>query len=174
MNSRYRRRDDLGGERSRYFDLSPEDILNGPCHIHYTYLDGKRVSNHLMRDCRTFMKLEEAMEFSQAEKPGSIAYGEPPPPPYNKDIVNQGYPKQSNEGYPRSKIYIAPMIQPVPKSKKEKKSISRQVNQAISSPPATKEYLRWSEQTVRFTRADHPRKVPRPVHTPMVLKAQIG
>jgi hypothetical protein len=66
------------------------------------------------------------------------------------------------------------MIQLVPKSKKEQKSISKQVNLAISSPPAIKEYLRWSEQTVRFTRADHPRKVPRPGHTPMVLKAEIG
>jgi hypothetical protein len=126
-----------------------------------------------MRDCRTFMKLQEAMEFSQAEKPGSTAYGAPPPPPYNKGIVNQGYPRQSNEGYPQSKIYIAAMIQAVPKSKKKQKSIFRQVNLAISSPPSTTEYLRWSEQTVGFTRADHPRKVPRPGHTPMVLKAQI-
>jgi hypothetical protein len=66
------------------------------------------------------------------------------------------------------------MIQPVPKSKKERKSISRQVNLAISSPPATTEYLKWSDQPVRFSRADHPRKVPRPGHAPMVLKAQIG
>jgi hypothetical protein len=66
------------------------------------------------------------------------------------------------------------MIQPVPKSKKEQKSISRQVNLAISSPPATIEYLKWSDQPVRFSRADHPRKVPRPGHAPMVLKAQIG
>jgi hypothetical protein len=66
------------------------------------------------------------------------------------------------------------MIQPVPKSKKERKSISRQVNLAISSPPATTEYLKWSYQPVRFSRADHPRKVPRPGHAPMVLKAQIG
>jgi hypothetical protein len=65
------------------------------------------------------------------------------------------------------------MIQPVPKSKKEKKIISRQVNLAISSPPATTEYLRWSDQTIRFSRADHPRKIPRPGHAPMVLKAQI-
>jgi hypothetical protein len=28
--------------------------------------------------------------------------------------------------------------------------------------------------TIRFSRADHPRKVPRPGHSPMVLKAQIG
>jgi hypothetical protein len=73
-----------------------------------------------------------------------------------------------------SKVYISAMIQPVPKSKKERKSISRQVNLAITSPPATTEYLKWSDQTVRFSRADHPRKVPRPGHSPMVLKAQIG
>jgi hypothetical protein len=73
-----------------------------------------------------------------------------------------------------SKVYISAMIQPVPKSKKERKSISRQVNQAISSPPATTEYLQWSDQPVRFSRADHPRKVPRPGHSPMVLKEQIG
>jgi hypothetical protein len=66
------------------------------------------------------------------------------------------------------------MIQPVPKSKKEQKSISRQVNLAISSPPSTTGYLRWSDQTIRFSRADHPRKAPRPGHAPMVLKAQIG
>jgi hypothetical protein len=66
------------------------------------------------------------------------------------------------------------MIQPVPKSKKERKSISRQVNLAITSPPATTEYLKWSDQPVRFSRADHPRKVPKPGHSPMVLKAQIG
>jgi hypothetical protein len=62
----------------------------------------------------------------------------------------------------------------VPKFKKEQKSISRQVNLVISSPPATTEYLRWSDQPVRFSRTDHPRKVPRPGHAPMVLKAQIG
>jgi hypothetical protein len=66
------------------------------------------------------------------------------------------------------------MIQPVPKSKKERKSISRQVNLAITSPPATTEYLKWSDQPVRFSRPDHPRKVPRPGHSSMVLKAQIG
>jgi hypothetical protein len=66
------------------------------------------------------------------------------------------------------------MIQPIQKSKKEQKSISRQVNLAISSPPATTEYLRWSDQPIRFSRADHQRKVPRPGHAPMVLKAQIG
>jgi hypothetical protein len=65
------------------------------------------------------------------------------------------------------------MIQPVPKSNNEQKSISRQVNLAMTSPPATTEYLNSSDQTVGFSRADHPIKVPRPDHVPMVLKVQI-
>jgi hypothetical protein len=87
--------------------------------------------------------------------------------------TSQGYQVQDNARHLESKVYISAMIQPVPKSKKEQKSISRQVNLAISSPPATTEYLRWSDQPIRFSKADHPRKVPRPGHAPMVLKAQI-
>jgi hypothetical protein len=71
--------------------------------MHYAYVDGKRVSNHLMWDCRTFMKLHEAIGFRQAEVPGSIAYGAPPPPPsYNDNTPNQGHPssdRQISEGY---------------------------------------------------------------------------
>jgi hypothetical protein len=36
---------------SREYNPSLKDILHGPCHMHYAYVDGKRVSNHLMRDC---------------------------------------------------------------------------------------------------------------------------
>jgi hypothetical protein len=66
------------------------------------------------------------------------------------------------------------MIQLVPKSNKEEKSITRQVNLAITSPPTTMEYLHWSEQPIEFSRDDHPITVPRPGNTPLVLKAQIG
>jgi hypothetical protein len=44
-------------DKRKYSDPSAEDMLHGPCCIHYVYLDGKRVSNHLMRDCRTFLRL---------------------------------------------------------------------------------------------------------------------
>jgi hypothetical protein len=98
------------------------------------------------------------MELSQGAHQGSIT-------------TCQGYQIQSDAG---SKFYISAMIQPVPKSKIEQKGISRQVNLAISSPPATTEYLRWSDQTIRFSTTDYPWKVPRPGHAPMVLKAQIG
>jgi hypothetical protein len=66
------------------------------------------------------------------------------------------------------------MIQPVPKLNKEEKSITRQVNQAVTLSPATMEYLRWSEQPIKFSRDDHPITVPRPGNVTLVLKAQIG
>jgi hypothetical protein len=136
-------------------------MLHGPCRIHYAYLDGKRVSNHQTKDCRTFLRLQSAMNSNQEARQGGKS-------------TRQGYQVQRLAKHPESKVYISAMIQPVPKSKKERKSISRQVNLAISSPPATTEYLKWSDQPVRFSRADHPRKVPRPGHAPMVLNAQIG
>jgi hypothetical protein len=136
-------------------------MLHGPCRIHYAYLDGKRVSNHQMKDCRTFLRLQSAIDPSQRARQGGKS-------------TSQGYQVQHLAKHLESKVYISAMFQLVPKSKKEHKSISRQVNLAISSPPATTEYLRWSDQPVRFSRANHPRKVPRPGHVPMVLKAQIG
>jgi hypothetical protein len=103
-------------------------MLHGPCRIHYAYLDGKRVSNHLMRDCRTFLRLQYAIELSQGAHQGSVTTG-------------QGYQVQNTAG---SRVYMSAMIQPIPKFMNEQKSISRQVNLAISSPPATTEYLWWS------------------------------
>jgi hypothetical protein len=111
-----------------------------------------------MKDCRTFLRLQNAMDSSQGTRQGGKS-------------ISQGYQMQRLAKQLESKVYILAMIQPVPKSKKERKSISRQVNLAIISPPATMEYLKWSDQPVRFSRADHSRKVPRPGHSPMVLKA---
>jgi hypothetical protein len=157
----YQHKNSWEREKPKYSGPSVEDMLHGPCRIHYTYLDGKRVSNHQMKDCRTFLRLQDTLELNQGAYQGG-------------KNTSQGYQVQNNVRHLESKVYISAMIQPVPKPKKEQKSISRQVNLAISSPPATTEYLRWSDQPIRFSRADHPRKVPRPGHAPMVLKAQIG
>jgi hypothetical protein len=102
---KYRKKDNSKGDKSRYLDPLVEDILNGPCRIHYAYLDGIRVSNHLMRDCRTFVKLQEATELNQGAKPGSIAY--------DKRTVNQEYPIQSSQSHPQSRVYVSAMIQPI-------------------------------------------------------------
>jgi hypothetical protein len=154
-------RGNCGVEKPKYFGPSAEDMLHGPCRIHYAYLDGKRVSNHQMKNCRTFLRLQSPMDPNQGARQGGKS-------------TSQGYQVQHLAKLLESKVYIYAMIQPVPKSKKDQKSISRQVNLAISSPIATTEYLRWSDQPVRFSRADHPRKVPRLGHAPMVLKVQIG
>jgi hypothetical protein len=78
--------------------------------MHYAYLDGKRVSNHLMRDCRTFLRLQEAMELGQGAKQGDTAH--------DRATTDQGYQIKSGTGHPQSKVYISTMIQPIPKSKK--------------------------------------------------------
>jgi hypothetical protein len=121
-----------GAEKPRYSGPSAEDMLYGPCRIHYAYLDGKRVSNHQMKDCRTFPRLQSTMGSSQGGWQG-------------EKYTSQGYQVQRLARHLELKVYISAMIQPVPKSKKERKNISRQVNLAISLPPATTEYLRWSD-----------------------------
>jgi hypothetical protein len=50
-------RDSRGKEKPRYSGPLAEDMLYGPCRIHYAYLDGKRILNHQMKDCRTFLRL---------------------------------------------------------------------------------------------------------------------
>jgi hypothetical protein len=52
---------------SREYNQSPDDMLNGPCHMHYAFVDNKRVSRHAMKDCRTFIKLQEAVGYKQAK-----------------------------------------------------------------------------------------------------------
>jgi hypothetical protein len=58
-NCEYHKKENYRQDKSKYFDPSAEDILHGPCLIHYAYLDGKRVYNRLMRDCRMFVKLQQ-------------------------------------------------------------------------------------------------------------------
>jgi hypothetical protein len=57
----YQEKNSWEREKPKYFGPSAEDMLHGPCRIHYTYLDGKRVSNHQMKDCRRFQRLQDAL-----------------------------------------------------------------------------------------------------------------
>jgi hypothetical protein len=111
-NKEFQARDNRGKEKPRYSGPSAEDMLYGPCRIHYAYLDGKRVSNHQMKDCRTFLRLQNDMDSSQGTRQGGKS-------------TTQGYQMQRLTKQLESKVYISAMIQPVPKSKKERKSISR-------------------------------------------------
>jgi hypothetical protein len=130
----------------------------------------------------TFFKLQEAAMIKQAKAKrqgyeGNISNASTSQQgnsgaPQDQEQPNQGRDKDGE--YVPSKGHITAMIQPVPKSNKEEKSITQQVNLAVTSPPATTEYLHWSEQPIEFNRDDHPITVPRPGNAPLVLKAQIG
>jgi hypothetical protein len=135
-----------------------------------------------MKDCTTFLKLQEAALSKQAEAKwqgyeGNINNAPASQQgnnrvPQGQDQPNQG--RNNDRGYVPSKGHIIAIIQPVPKLNKEEKSITRQVNLVVTSPPAITEYLHWSEQPIEFSRDDHPIIVPWPGNTSLVLKAQIG
>jgi hypothetical protein len=108
--ARYERRDEEGygsrefldrnsreKEKPKYSGPSAEDMLHGPCLIHYAYLDGKRVSNHQMKDCRTFLRLQNAMELNQGAHRGGTN-------------TSQGYQVQCLARHLASKVYISAMI----------------------------------------------------------------
>jgi hypothetical protein len=67
-NREFQTSDNRGTKQPKYSGPSAEDMLYGPCRIHYTYLDGKRVSNHQMKDCRIFLRLQGAMDSSQGTR----------------------------------------------------------------------------------------------------------
>jgi hypothetical protein len=89
-----------------------------------------------MKDCTTFLKLQEAALSKQTEAKRQGYEGNNKPP-----TNQQGNNGASQEQDQPSQGHITTMIQLVPKSNKEEKSITRQVNLAVTSPPATTEYL---------------------------------
>jgi hypothetical protein len=66
------------------------------------------------------------------------------------------------------------MIQRGSPTNKVQRKRAREVFHAEHAPPATPEYLNWSEHPIGFDRSDHPPKIPRPEHHALVLEAQIG
>jgi hypothetical protein len=117
----------------REYNPSLDDMLNGPCHIHSVFFDGKRVSRHAMKDCKTFLKLQEAAVSKQAKAKRQGYEGNTKNTPTMIQQANNGasqgqnQPSQGNDndgGYIPSKGHITAMIQPVPKSNKEEKTIT--------------------------------------------------
>jgi hypothetical protein len=102
----------------REYNPSPEDTLNGPCHIHSAFVDGKRVSRHAMKDCTTFLKLQEAALNKQAKAKRQGYEGNTSNAPANQQGNNgvtqgQDQPNQGHDndgGYVPSKGHITAMI----------------------------------------------------------------
>jgi hypothetical protein len=66
----FQARGNRGVEKPKYSGPSAEDMLHGPYRIHYAYLDGKRISNHQMKDCKTLLRLQSAMDLNQGARQG--------------------------------------------------------------------------------------------------------
>jgi hypothetical protein len=169
--------------------MTPEELLNGPCQMHY-YIDseGRRQSNHLLKDCRTWRALQKATSATQVEAvnrgfvngPRSEVHLPPPPPPppafpnsNQQNVLQITGPSNTNGGYTQSKGALQ-MIQKARPTNRAQKLITRQVNMAVLAPPPTVEYLNWSDQPIGFDRVDHPPQVPRPGHSALVIPAQIA
>jgi hypothetical protein len=66
------------------------------------------------------------------------------------------------------------MIHKTSFSKREIKKFSREVKYAEVAMVDTPDFIDWSDQSITFSRADHPKAVPRPGHAALALEAQIG
>jgi hypothetical protein len=117
---------------------------------------------------------------------GAVAYNAPPPPPnLPANVVQQGHqaatiqhgkprqPAVEEEAFPPPRGFM-PMIQRGRPTNRVQRKRAREVFHAKHAPPATLEYLNWSEHPIGFDRSDHPPKIPRPGHHALVLEAQIG
>jgi hypothetical protein len=105
----------------------------------------------------------------QAEQPvaGAIAYNAPPAPPnppanvvqqgHQATTIQQGEPWQpaiEEEAFPPPRGFV-PMIHRGHPMNKVQRKCAREVFHAEHAPPATPEYLNWSEHPIGFDRSDH-------------------
>ncbi|KAK1621235.1 hypothetical protein QYE76_026752 [Lolium multiflorum] len=164
--------------------VSPEEMMNGPCQMHF-YLDnnGKRQSGHLQKDCRNFQAMLRAAGIANAQAMNRNPQGPrseihlPPPPA----ITDENRHQLRIAAAPHPPPYVDPnsngavsMIQKARPSNRAQKVISRQVFMAEKMPPPTVEYLNWSGQDIGFTIVDHPQQVPRPGQSALILPAVIA
>jgi hypothetical protein len=167
-----------------------EEILNGGCPRH-TYLnkDGRRKPAHLLIECREFLRLSQALqEKIRSEQPvaGTVAYNTPLPPPNPPpNAMQHGHqaatiqlliePWQQvieEEAFLPPRGFV-PMIQIGRSTNRIHRKRGREVFYTEHAPPASPEYLNWSEHPIGFDRSDHPPKIVHPGHHALVLEAQI-
>ncbi|KAK1694848.1 hypothetical protein QYE76_011545 [Lolium multiflorum] len=160
--------------------VSPEEMMNGPCQMHF-YLDnnGKRQSSQ--KDCRNFQAMLRAAGIANAQamnrNQGPRSEIHLPPPPA---ITDENRHQLRIAAAPHPPPYVDPnsngavsMIHKARPSNRAQKVIS-QVFMAEKMPPPTVEYLNWSGQDIGFTIADHPQQVPRPGQSALILPAVIA
>jgi hypothetical protein len=168
--------------------MTQEHMLNATCTMHY-YIDdeGCMQSNHLLKNCRTFQRMlpvfgrsnQNAPRQGLDGAPRSVAFNTPPPPslPSQSPLLAIQAAPANNNNPPNRQTGSRGGVNMIQKSRpnnRQQKLITRQVNLAIQTPPSTLEYLAWSDEYIWFGREDHPYKIPRPVHSPLVLDAHMA
>ena len=171
-----------GRTRSPY--LSATEQLEAPCYLH-SYIDpkdGREKSSHLLRNCRHFLEIRQFCDDLRAEdmsrahamekRAGSYDYPPEPyvPEPYVPAAAGEHVPI---EAFPQPCGQVN-MIHKTSFSKREIKKFSREVKYAEVAMVDTPDFIDWSDQGISFSRADHPKAVPRPGHAALVLEAHIG
>ncbi|KAK1662943.1 hypothetical protein QYE76_051102 [Lolium multiflorum] len=176
-----------GRARSPY--LSATEQLEAPCYLH-SYIDpkdGREKSSHLLRNCRHFLEIRQFCDDLRAEAMSRVhimekrarTYSYPPEPYVPEPYVPESYQPAEGDKYVPTEVFPEPygqvnMIHKTSFSKREIKKFSREVKYAEVAMVDTPEFIDWSEQSISFGRADHPKAVPRPGHAALVLEAQIG
>jgi hypothetical protein len=114
---------------------------------------------------------------------GSVVYNAPPSPPNPPaNVVQQSHqaatiqhvaepcqPAIEEEAFPPPRGFV-PMIQRGRPTRVQRKR-GREVFHTEHAPPASPEYLNWSEHPIGFDRSNHPPKIPCPGHHALVLEA---
>ncbi|KAK1681520.1 hypothetical protein QYE76_042368 [Lolium multiflorum] len=165
--------------------LSATEQLEAPCYLH-SYIDPKdclEKSSHLLRNCRQFLEIRQFCDDLRAEATARVhtterraaSYSYPPEPYIPEPYVPAGGEDQyaPTEVFPESRGQVS-TIHKTSFSKREVKSFSREVKYAKVAMVDTPEYIDWSDQSISFSKAGHPKAVPRHGHAALVLAAQIG
>ncbi|KAK1643113.1 hypothetical protein QYE76_060918 [Lolium multiflorum] len=164
--------------------LSASEQLEAPCYLHLYFdpKDGREKSSHLLKNCRHFLEIRQFCDDLRAEAMSRVRMMEEKARSY--DHLTEPYvpePYEPMEKYNHEPAEVFPalrgqisMIHKTSFSKREVKKFSREVKYAEVAMVDTPDFIDWSKQSITFSRADHPKAVPRPGHAALVLEAQIG
>lgn len=164
--------------------LSATEQLEAPCYLH-SYIDpkdGHEKSSHLLRNCRQFLEIQQFCDDLRAKATARVhtmerragPYSYPPEPYIPEPYIPAGGDEYvPTEVFPESRGQVN-MIHKTSFSKREVKKFSREVKYTEVAMVDTPEFIDWSDQSISFSKADHPKAIPRPGHAALVLEAQIG
>ncbi|KAI4972726.1 hypothetical protein ZWY2020_003651 [Hordeum vulgare] len=145
----------FSGKRPRNY----EELLKGPCPHHAT-ADGP--ASHSWENCFVMREFRaEAIKKGQNENPDR-----------REDQLAASNQRQNPSRLSNRGSEAQPKRWPRPCTTRRDKKVSHRAN--IVSEPAIPRYLHWSEQTITWSREDHPPRVDNPGDLALVVPPQVG